>query len=274
MKEEQLYTVRNPWFTASVLTTGGIALIGAIVGFVWLPGFQGNHGIAGLWDTICRAAGVVRTSPSQPVVQTTYRTSSVVVTPGMLRHASAESIGRGATLALRCTMCHGARGLSEANTPNLAGQYPAVLYKQLLDYKSGARTSVVMAPLVAALTDQDVRDLSAYYAYLPRLPPFHPVVAGTPPLIVIDGAPMRNIAPCGSCHGSLANKTGSAWLEGQPEAYLRVQLQAFASGARRNDISEQMRNVARNMTPAEIEEASRYYASQPGDDGSRSRSVP
>jgi hypothetical protein len=39
----------------------------------------------------------------------------------MLDGATAQSIGRGATLALRRTMCHGARGLSEANSPNLAG---------------------------------------------------------------------------------------------------------------------------------------------------------
>ena len=55
---------------------------------------------------------------------------------------------------------------------------------------------------------------------------------------------MRNIAPCGACHGELDSKAGSPWLEGQPVTYLRAQLDAFAR-ARRNDISEQMRNVAR-----------------------------
>ncbi len=45
--------------------------------------------------------------------------------------------------------------------------------------------------------------------------------------------------------------------------YLHSQLKAFASGARRNDISEQMRNVAREMTPAEIDAASRFYADRP-----------
>lgn len=46
-------------------------------------------------------------------------------------------------------------------------------------------------------------------------------------------------------------------------AYLQTQLEAFAAGARRNDIDAQMRNVARNLTPAEIAAAARYYASQP-----------
>jgi cytochrome c553 len=44
---------------------------------------------------------------------------------------------------------------------------------------------------------------------------------------------------------------------------LRSQLLAFASGHRSNDISQQMRNVARGMTTAEIDAASRYYADQP-----------
>lgn len=40
----------------------------------------------------------------------------------------------------------------------------------------------------------------------------------------------------------------------------KAQLQAFASGARTNDINAQMRNVVRNMTSAEIDAAAAYYA--------------
>jgi cytochrome c553 len=65
-------------------------------------------------------------------------------------------------------MCHGARGLSQADSPNLAGQYPVAIYKQLVDFRTGARASAVMAPLVANLSEADMRDLAAYYAYLPR----------------------------------------------------------------------------------------------------------
>jgi cytochrome c553 len=74
---------------------------------------------------------------------------------------------------------------------------------------------------------------------------------------------MRNIAPCGSCHGGLDTKAGSPWLGGQSAVYIKAQLHAFASGARHNDISQQMRNVARQMTPEEIEAAARYYEAQP-----------
>jgi cytochrome c553 len=72
---------------------------------------------------------------------------------------------------------------------------------------------------------------------------------------------LRNIPPCGSCHGSIDHKIGSPWLRGQPAAYIKAQLQAFARGERNNDISQQMRNIARHMTPHEIDEAARYYSS-------------
>ena len=109
---------------------------------------------------------------------------------------------------------------------------------------------------------REVRDLAAYYAYLPRASG-HPFMTDARPRIVANGAPMRGIAPCGACHGDLDSKAGAGWLRGQPAVYLRTQLEAFSSGARRNDIGEQMRNVARRMTAAEIAAASEFYAGHP-----------
>jgi cytochrome c553 len=152
--------------------------------------------------------------------------------------------------------------MSDANSPNLAGQYASVIYKQLLDFQSGARRNAVMSPMVSNLSDQDMRDLSAYYAYLPRPVALRSDAAPAVPVpdIVSGGAPMRNIASCASCHGGIDHKVGSPWLEGMPAAYTRAQLQAFANDTRHNDINEQMRNIARNMTRAEIDAAAAYYA--------------
>jgi len=262
MNPERIVSLRNKWFTYSVGLTSAIAIASIAVGFIWLPSEQVGGGMLGFWYTICSAAGLIRVPPiHEQVVQPAYVTTDVEIVPGMLRHASAESIGRGATLALRCAMCHGARGVSQADTPNLAGQYPTVIYKQLADFKSGARTSAIMQPLVADLSDADMRDLAAYYAYLPR-ETVNPSATGETPRIVADGAPMRGIAPCGACHGELGAKSGAPWLEGQPMVYLRAQLEGFASGARHNDIEEQMRNVAREMLQQEIDSASRYFANR------------
>ena len=262
MTRDGTASFRNPWFTASVGITAAIALVAAVVGFVWLPLQHPAERFKGVWDAICSAAGLVRNAPPAQIVRADYLTTSVEIDPQMLGGASAESIGRGATLALRCTMCHGARGLSQADSPNLAGQYPVTIYKELVDFKTGARDSAVVAPLVADLSDADMRDLAAYYAYLPRVTSSGPA-AGEPPRIVASGAPLRGIAPCGACHGEVDSKASAAWLEGQPAVYLRTQLEAFSTGARHNDIGEQMRNIARRMTATEISVASEFYAGRP-----------
>jgi cytochrome c553 len=263
MSAQPLFSFRNRWFTASVGMTVVLAVLAALAGLIWLPLAQPDLKLSGIWDAICSAAGVPRAALQSPSLQPDFRTSNVVMTSGMLLRSDPVSIGRGATLAQRCAICHGPQGVSDANSPNLAGQYAAVTYKELNDFKSGARVNAVMGPFAANMTNQDMLDLAAYYAYLPRVPSSRSDPAAAAPPIVAIGAPMRNIAPCGSCHGDLDTKAGSPWLGGQSAVYIKAQLHAFASGARHNDISQQMRNVARQMTPEEIEAAARYYEAQP-----------
>jgi cytochrome c553 len=265
MSAREIFSTRNPYFAISVGVVAGIFVLTAIGGFIVLPYAQKELQFASLWDAICSAAGLPQRTAPVPTGKVGPRLTEAVLTPTMLARPSQESIGRGATLAHRCAICHGPTGLSRADSPNLAGQYASVIYKQMLDFRSGARTSAIMSPFAANLTDQEIADVAAYYAYLPRLPAYHPTPQLPRPKIVIYGAPLRGIAPCGSCHGSLDNKVGSPWLEGQSEVYMREQLLAFASGQRRNDISQQMRNIARAMTPKEIDEAAAYYASQPAE---------
>jgi cytochrome c553 len=263
MSEQPLFSPRNPWFAASVGVTVVIAVLSALVGLIWLPLAQPDLKLSGIWDAICSAAGVPRVSSQAKSVPPDFKTSNVVMTSEMLTRPNPVSIGRGATLAQRCAICHGTQGVSDANSPNLAGQYAAVTYKELNDFKTGARVNAVMSPFAVNMSNQDMLDLAAYYAYLPRVPSSHADPNIPAPLIVRTGAPMRNIAPCGSCHGDIDNKAGSPWLGGQSAVYIKAQLQAFASGARRNDISQQMRNIARHMTPEEIDEVARYYEAQP-----------
>ena len=263
MSEQKLISFRNPWFGLSVGVTAAIVVLAALAGLIWLPLAQPNLKLSGIWDAICSAAGVPRASSQGNAIQPDFKTSNVVMTSEMLTKQDQVSIGRGATLAQRCAICHGPQGVSDANSPNLAGQFAAVTYKELSDFKAGARVSVVMSPFAAAMSDQDMKDVAAYYAYLPRVPSKNLDAGLLAPAIVVTGAPMRNIPPCGSCHGDIDSKAGSPWLGGQSAVYIKAQLQAFASGARRNDISQQMRNIARQMTPDEIEQAAHYYEAQP-----------
>jgi len=263
MNEQPLFSLRNPWFSASVGVTVAIAVLAALAGLIWLPLAQPDLKLSGIWDAICSAAGVPRASTQADSIQPDFKTSNVVMTSEMLTRPDQVSIGRGATLAQRCAICHGPQGVSDANSPNLAGQFAAVTWKELIDFKTGARVNVVMSPFAANLSNQDMLDIAAYYAYLPRVPSNKLDLSMAAPPIVTIGAPMRNIAPCGSCHGDVDNKAGSPWLGGQSAVYIKAQLQAFAAGTRRNDISQQMRNIARQMTAEEIDQVARYYEAQP-----------
>jgi cytochrome c553 len=262
MSTDRLFTWKNPWFAASVGITGAMAVLALIVGFVVLPYATTGSQLASIWDAICSAAGVPRATAVSEAAKPDFTTSNVVMNSQMFA-PDARSVGRGATLAMQCAICHGSNRQGQVDTPNLEGQPGSAVYKQLRDFKAAARTNAIMSPFAVKLSEQDMLDLAAYYAYLPRQPGSHPDSAVAAPQIVARGAPMRNIPACSSCHGATDAKLGAPWLDGQSAVYIKAQLQAFATGGRRNDISAQMRNIARRMTAAEIEEAARYYASRP-----------
>jgi len=138
------------------------------------------------------------------------------------------------------------------------GEYLAI--KQLEDYKSGKRSSAIMAALAQNLSDQNMKDLAAYYASLPKARTSPATYDESLPALVRVGDPIRNIAPCISCHGGVDQKIGAPWLEGMPKDYLVQQLTHFKQGERSNDAMFQMRNVAHAMTAEEIETVAAFYA--------------
>jgi cytochrome c553 len=270
MREEGMYSWGNPWFRWSVVSLVVMTLLCVLVGFVWLPSVHGDFTAQGLWASICRAAGVPSTwTDGSAATKSVPQATNVVLERSMVRAAGNDAVGRGATLALNCTMCHGAQGMSASNAPNLAGQYPEVVFKQLHDYKAGNRGSSIMEALARNLSDRDIDDLAAYFAYLPKARTAPTTYDESLPALVRVGAPLRNIAPCISCHGGVDQKLGAPWIEGMPKDYLVAQLQAFRAGNRRNDSEAQMRNVVRSMTDAEIDDVSTFYARKASAGGER-----
>ncbi|RDK04263.1 c-type cytochrome [Paraburkholderia lacunae] len=266
MNEDRVFSLRNPWFTLSLGGTVAIAVVAVLIGFVWLPSANSAFSGRGLWATICSAAGVPSSWYGGSNIAGTAPSDVVVLPPSRRVRVDANSIGRGATIATqKCSMCHGVQGTVQVTAPALAGQYADVVYKELRDYQMGLRQNAVMQPIIAARSNQDLHDLAAYYASLPRTGAAEVLPSGAMPdanavKLAMQGDPLRNIAPCAACHGQLDRKGAAPWLGGQSSVYLAAQMRAFASGARHNDINEQMRNAVRQMTPDEIDGLAKYYA--------------
>ena len=235
MAEERPYAWSNPWFRWSIVSLAVLTVVAFLVGFVVLPSAQRDFTAGGIWAAICRAAGV----PANWGAAAAVGRSRAVHRPSFSSRpwecaVAGDAVGRGATIAVQqCSMCHGAQGASEANAPNLAGQYPEVVIKQLLDYKHGARSGSFMQTLARNLSDQNIDDVARYYDSLPkaRTAPARYDETSAPALVRV-GDPLRNIAPCIGCHGGTDHKFGAPWLEGMPKEYLVVQLKDFRTGAR------------------------------------------
>jgi cytochrome c553 len=76
----------------------------------------------------------------------------------------AGDIAAGKALSASCAGCHGAQGISRNPLwPNLAGQQAGYLVKQLTAFRDGSRTDPMMTPMAKPLTDEDIRNLAAWY---------------------------------------------------------------------------------------------------------------
>ena len=164
-----------------------------------------------------------------------------------------------------CATCHGADGNSEQSVnPKIAGQKFNYIVKQLQDYKSGARANATMAAMVAALSDEDIMDLAAWYssqkvtllgASLESLELGEKIYRA--------GVRELSVAACSACHsptGSGNAPAGFPSLSGQHPDYTLMQLKAFRAGERQNDSSAMMRSVVERLTDDELSALANYVS--------------
>ena len=88
---------------------------------------------------------------------------SVLFVTAITAHAADPENGR--KLARQCSVCHGKLGVARGDpeVPNLAGQSSLYLEKSLKDYRSGARQDRRMTLLAKNLSDDEIKDLSAWF---------------------------------------------------------------------------------------------------------------
>lgn len=162
-----------------------------------------------------------------------------------------------------CVACHAADGNSTTPAnPKLAQQHPEYLIKQLHEFKSGKRANAVMSGMVAALSDDDMRNISYWLTSKQGKPGFakekDTVAWGE--RIYRGGIPDRQIAACVSCHSPNGAGMPAQYprLSGQHADYTASQLVQFRDGVRKN--STQMTQVAAKMNDREIKAVSDYIA--------------
>jgi cytochrome c553 len=162
-----------------------------------------------------------------------------------------------------CVSCHGAGGNSSiVQNPKLSGQTPQYLAKQLENFRTPERNNPVMTPIAKALSDEEMRNISAW---LGKQAP-KPGAAKNRDSIDLGkkvwrgGLAEKNVPACASCHGAAGDGIPVQYprLAGQHQEYTSAQLVAFRSGTRHN--SEPMRTIAMRLSDAEIAAVSDYIA--------------
>jgi len=168
-----------------------------------------------------------------------------------------------ATSTQVCGACHtadGSRG-SPAN-PILAGQHPEYLVKQLQEFKSGKRSNPVMKGFAGTLSDDDMRNVAAFYASKSAKPGFaknkDSVKLGEK--IYRAGIADKAVPACAGCHSPNGAGIPAQYprIGGQHADYAEAQLVAFRGGARVNNA--QMSSIAAKMSDAEIKAVADYVA--------------
>jgi len=162
-----------------------------------------------------------------------------------------------------CGACHtadGSRGLP-AN-PILQGQHAEYLVKQLTEFKAGKRANAIMTGMASALSDEDMKNVAAFYASKQAKPGFAKnkdlVVPGEK--IYRGGIAAKQVPACAGCHGPTGAGIPAQFprLAGQHADYAELQLTAFRAGTRNN--SAQMTAIAARMSDKEIKAVSDYVA--------------
>ncbi|MBA2482927.1 MAG: cytochrome c4 [Nitrosomonas sp.] len=180
-----------------------------------------------------------------------YATSSITSTEGDAEKGKEIAAGV-------CAGCHNADGNSIIpNNPILAGQIASYTAKQLMNFKEGEdgkpakRVNAIMAPMVAALSEDDMKDLAAYYAQQTPQPGMsndkNKKLMELGEIIYRSGNLENEVPACASCHSPNGSGLPPHYprLAGQHADYTYAQLMAFNNYTRANDNKVMQQVVSR-----------------------------
>ena len=175
-------------------------------------------------------------------------------------HSTAHAQGNleaGKAKAAVCAACHGADGNVASGMapegeayPDLAGQTARYLYLQLRDFKEGRRKNLLMSPMAANLSKQDMHDLAEYFSKQKHLPSTFEVDEAK----AAAGKKVVDAALCTMCHlGGFSGQNEVPRVAGQEYDYIVKQMRDFRAKNRTNDAGN-MTSVSRDLSDEQIEQ--------------------
>ena len=163
-----------------------------------------------------------------------------------------------------CAACHGKEGNSLVGLwPSLAGQNAKYLFKQLRLFKSGERENASMAGFLDELSDEDLKDIAAFYASKKNtIGQTEKDQVGLGRKLYYAGNIQKGVPACSACHSPRGLGNGPAaypLLSGQQPDYVKKALKDYRSGERSNeDPSKIMVAIAYKLDDSEIEALSSF----------------
>ncbi|HVY05775.1 MAG TPA: c-type cytochrome [Burkholderiales bacterium] len=180
-------------------------------------------------------------------------------------HAAGDAAKGQEIVGKVCAACHGFDGIAAipAN-PSLAGQHADYIYKQLTEFKSGARANPVMAGMVANLSPDDMRNVAAFYSsQAPRaMGAKDKDLAARGAKLYRGGNAANGVAACAGCHSPNGAGIPALYprLASQHADYVAAQLKSFRAGDRANDPNLMMRSTAARLSDKDIAALAEYIS--------------
>ena len=167
--------------------------------------------------------------------------------------------------AAACGACHGMDGnSSDAQYPKLAGQHEMYIAHQLHNFKNGERQNAIMLGMATPLSDQDTRDIGAYFASKQPLPGVaDQALVEQGQKLYRQGDTTRGIPACMACHGIDGRGNPGAMypeLTSQHAQYIAAKLKDFHNGTTwgQEAHAQIMPAVAKNLDPQDIAALASY----------------
>lgn len=165
-----------------------------------------------------------------------------------------------------CQGCHGEDGNSiDPLVPKLSGQYDKYIAKQLRNYQAGLRTHQIMNAMAATISDEELADISSYFASQPKMKGKASSTNEQGKHLFLKGNISKMVVACVNCHGVggkglTPNTSMFPVIGGQHKAYLLKQLRDFKKDERFNSPNAIMNRIVRTLSDEELDVLAEYVS--------------